>query len=203
MAKRFKVAEGCSCIDQNRKLMYPGTVFKVVERQQSVKGKVTKYPPQTVIQTAVDDWLKSGHCVPLKDGEESVPDLNSDQNSRVEPMTLKAPNNVPGIDIPAQVTTAVGEAGVQEGGGPAIPPGVAPHPAANKPVQDPIVTPVSPWVFDPNALKGMTVEAANAMIAERISPAEKEAFTPYVTVEDAVKHLSKDFQNAVQVARQE
>ena len=211
---RMKVAKGGSCFDMNRKLMYEGTVFEVVEKIIAPKGERAKYGPRQVTKETAEDWVKSGYAVPLQDHEESAPRPNAVNEAETTSMpTLRSPADIPGQNIAPPVTTNIGpvpapvvevtQAGVgMAGQGTA--PGVVVSPRADQ--QPPVDTPVSPWVLDPESLEGITLETGNSMIAGRMSPAQAKLFTPFETVLETIRYLSQDYEPTsagVQVTRQE
>lgn len=176
----MKVAAGGSCLDMNRNHMPSGTEFDIVEPLP--KGQ--NYGDRQIPKKVADDWVQSGYAEPLQDGERSAPSMDAtDYRERhADPAaTLPAPKK----DDTPQVTV-VSESGVQS------------HAQAR--VAPPVQTAPSPWTFNPVELGEMDLENLNATIAGRLDDQQRQNFSPYASREEAIRHLSQDFQGGDRAA---
>lgn len=103
----------------------------------------------------------------------------------------------PGVSEPQALQTGEVDAdAIQTSTQPAVVPTSKAAPVA-APSEEPKSDP-SGWTLDPALLAGKSVDELNAMIAERLTDAEREPFlaNPFASAEEAIEMLSSDFTNS-------
>lgn len=180
------------CLDRENIAFVPGRVYSTDE-------VLRRSGPD-----ALADWIKSGHCATMRDaadmkatgivpGLQSMPPITDKprDGGSVQVLTMASGGtgqrievpSTPVPPVPASLTRPGASEGVsfEEATGTGIPAAEAPPPASR-------------WGFDPESLKGKTIEALNLLIAERTEAGKKPL--SFTDPAEAIAWLSQDFKKA-------
>jgi hypothetical protein len=178
------------CLDRHGVAFVPGRVYS----KEEVLQRTTP--------DALADWLNSKHCATMRDasdmkhtgimpGLQRMPPISEKPQGGGSVVVLTQAGGDGGsqrLEVPAHAEPPVPSVLL----GPGATTGMSLEEASGSPAPAP--PPASRWGFNPEALKGKTLEALNLLIAERWEPGS--APLQFGTKAEALAWLTKDFVKA-------